>query len=109
MRGALEAATSITTTGSDLDVIDGSAPALVVAGSVTTGTSSSPVWAAAAFTGFAGTLASAPMGSVVDDRGEAQDAARRSPPATASPRSAASSAAPASGCPSSCSTAATSP
>ncbi len=75
MRGALPAATSITTTGSDLDVIDGSAPALVVAGSVTTGTSSSPVWAAAAFTGFDGTLASAPMGSVVDDRGETQDAA----------------------------------
>jgi hypothetical protein len=74
MRGALPAATSITTTGSDLDVIDGSAPALVVAGSVTSGTSS-PVWAAAAFTGFDGTLASAPMGSVVDDRGEAQDAA----------------------------------
>ena len=33
------------------------------------------MWAAAAFTGFDGTLASAPMGSVVDDRGETQDAA----------------------------------
>jgi uncharacterized delta-60 repeat protein len=74
MRGTLPPATSITTTGSDLDVIGGPVPALVVAGSITTGTSSSPVWAAAAFSGFDGSLASAPMGSVVDDRGEAQDA-----------------------------------
>jgi hypothetical protein len=75
MRGTLPPATSITTTGSDLDVIGGPVPALVVAGSITTGTSSSPLWAAAAFSGFDGSLASAPMGSVVDDRGGAQDAA----------------------------------
>ena len=56
-------------------MIGGPAPALVVAGSITTGTSSSPVWAAAAFDAFDGPLAAAPMGSVVDDRGEQQDAA----------------------------------
>jgi uncharacterized delta-60 repeat protein len=74
MRGAVGPATPVTTTGSDLDVIGGPVSALVVAGSITTGGSSSPVWAAAAFNDFDGPLASAPMGSVVDDRGVAQDA-----------------------------------
>jgi hypothetical protein len=74
MRGTVPATTSIATTGSDLDVIGGPTPALIVSGSILPGTSSSPWWAAAAFNAFTGPLAAAPMGSVVVQSAERQDA-----------------------------------
>lgn len=74
MRGAIRSDLAITSTGTDLGIVGGSTPALVVSGYTDTG-SSGAYWAAAAFDGFDGALDQAPMGSVVVPTDETPDTA----------------------------------